>query len=319
MTSNREIENARRISEKHFGRHIDFFLPGMFILNGRQGRYPAVSLTGPACALKCDHCAAGLLKTMIPAVTPEDLIRVARGQKARGALGLLVSGGSDRLGRLPWNSYLEALERIVAETGLIVTVHSGLIDPAAARGLKKAGVRQALIDVIADDGVARRVCHYPDGAAGVEASLSALYDAGLDVAPHIVAGLDYGRMNGEWRAVEMLEPFSPRRLVTVVLTPKSGTPMAGVTPPRPEEVVDFLIYARSVLPRARHHLGCARPGGRYRQILEPLAIQAGINALAVPGDEALAEAERLGLTTEFHDVCCSLAGNGPLGDNNGKS
>ncbi|MFH1136193.1 MAG: radical SAM protein [Pseudomonadota bacterium] len=309
MVAAAELEAARRLSEERFGRRIDFFLPGMFTLYGRRGRYPAVSLTGTDCRLGCDHCSAGLLRTMIPALTPEDLVRVAAEQKEKGRLGLLVSGGCDERGRLPWAAYLGAIERVVAETGLIVTVHSGLIDFKTALGLKKAGVAQALIDVIADDDVARRICRLPDGAAGILGSLRALWEAGLDVAPHIVVGLDYGRMDGERRAVDLLGPFRPRRLVTVVLTPKSGTPMAGARPPGPDEVADFLVYARKVLPEARHHLGCARPGGVYRQVLDRLAIRAGINALAVPGDEAVDEARRLGLEVGFHDVCCSLAGS----------
>jgi lipoyl synthase len=303
-----KLDGSRRHSVDRFGPNIDFFLPGMFMYYGRTGRYPAVSLTGESCRLNCDHCRAGLLKTMIPALTPDELLRVADSQKKKGRLGLLISGGSDEYGRLPWDVYLGAIQRI-AETGLIVTCHCGVLDYNTARHLKQAGVRQALIDVIADDDTARRICHYPGGAKDILTTLHALYESGLDVAPHIVAGLDYGRMRGEYRALEILAPFKPKRLVTIVLTPKPGTPMAGVRPPDPETIVDFLVHARDVLPESRHHLGCARPGGVYRRTLDRLAVRSGINALAVPTDEALDEARRLHLNVSFHDVCCSLAGS----------
>ena len=276
MAEPREIDQAGRLSREYFGERIDFFLPGMFTLYGRKGRYPAVSLTGTQCSLNCDHCSTGLLKTMIPAATPEELVNLARDQKQKGRLGLLLSGGCDERGRLPWAAYLDAIKRIIDETGLIITVHSGLIDLKTARGLKRAGVRQALIDVIADDETARRICHYPDGAAGVLSSLRALYEAGLDVAPHIVAGLDYGKIRGERRAVEILEPFRPQRLVTVVLTPKSGTPMAKVAPPAPEEIIDLLVLRAQRIasssspprlrpPRRQISSGIGSPGRQGRR------------------------------------------------------
>ncbi len=296
------------ISWRNRGKVLSFFLPGMFVMDGRTGLYPAVSLTGPRCGLMCDHCRGRLLETMLPAETPEALLSLAVEMKKKGKEGFLVSGGSAPDGSLPYPRFHEVIREIIDRTGLTVTVHAGYLDAGTARLLKKAGVRQALVDVIGDEQTARRVYHLERGTAPVWETLDALTEAGLEPVPHVVVGLDYGRITGEYRAVERLAAYRPRRLVTVVLTPLSGTPMKGLAVPPPEDVAGFLVVARGVLPEAWHHLGCARPTGLYRRRLDRLAVRAGINAMALPSDEALEEAERLGLETLWRKTCCSLAG-----------
>ena len=307
----RALDRARALSWDSFGRTLDFFLPGMFVLNGETGLYPAASITGDECQLQCDHCRGRLLPPMIAASSPEMLVQKALDLEKRGRLGLLVSGGSDHQGRLPWDRFYPALEEIARRTSLIITVHSGCLDRATARRLKDCGVSQALVDVIGDDDTARKICHLDQGSAPLWATLEHLLEVGLEVAPHIVLGLNQGRIQGEYQALERLGQFTLKRLVTVVLNPFSGTPLAKVTPPSPEEASRFLIAAREVLPLARHHLGCARPRGPHRWRLDRLAILAGVNALALPSDEAWNQAEALGLETKFFQNLLFFGRRGP--------
>lgn len=299
-------EPARTISWQHHGKRLEIFLPGMFVAYGRRGRYPAVSLTGRHCDQGCDHCGGRLLETMLPVTSPSELRRVALRAAERGDVGLLVSGGSDSQGRLPWDEFIPTLAEIKQETGLILTAHVARIDESTARGLKAAGVSQALIDVVGDESTAREVLHLPDGLAAQEETLAACAAAGLEIAPHIILGLHRGEMRGERAALERLAALNPRLVVFVVLMPMKGTAMAGVTPPSPQEVAAFLVEAREILPQSRHHLGCARPRGRYRAELDRLAVYAGVNALAVPSDAALKAADELGLEVVQHDTCCSV-------------
>ena len=278
----------------------------MFRLDDQTGLYPAVSMTGQECALKCDHCQGRLLETMIPVATPEALEQTARDLAQRGRLGLLVSGGSDAQGRLPWDRYLGVLEKITPL--LTVTVHAGYMDQKTARDLKQAGVVQALVDVIGDDETARRVYHLKRGAAPVWETMDALAAVGLEAAPHVVFGLNYGKISGEYQALQRLATYRPVRLVTVVLTPMSSTPMAVCSPPPVDEAINFLVAARQALPKSLHHLGCARPRGKYGHKLEKAAVRAGINALALPSDTARKQAESMGLEIGFYKTCCSLAG-----------
>lgn len=300
------LVKAREVSWAHHGKKLAVATPGMFTVYGRKGRYPAVSLTGKSCQLGCDHCAGRLLETMLPAASPDELMELGRKLKAKGQHGFLLSGGSDREGRLPWTDFIPAIAQVIEETGLIVTAHVARIDADTAQALKDAGVRQALIDVVGAEDTARQVLHLADGLSAQAETMAALAQAGLEVVPHIILGLHGGRLLGEERALQMVAKLNSKRVVLVVLMPLKHTPFAGLEPPTVEEVARFIALARDILPSHAHHLGCARPRGRYRAQLDALAVEAGINVLAIPSDAALDKARELGVEISRIDTCCSL-------------
>jgi uncharacterized radical SAM superfamily protein len=300
------LKKSRNISWQKFGRKIDFYLPGMITLNKERGKYPAVSITGNQCELNCDHCGSGLLESMVPSLTPEDLVeRCIRLEKA-GNVGCLISGGCSKDGCLPWEYFIEALSEIKKRTSLFISVHSGRIDFATAVKLKEAGVDQTLIDVVGDDETLRTVYHLDTGVESIRHSLSALKHAQIPVVPHIVAGLHYGKIRGELNALKILSEFNPEKLVIVVLMPLGGTPMQGVSPPGPYEVAEILARARIELPDTLISLGCARPRGKISEEMELLAIDSGVNRMAIWSEEALLRAKDYGLEIQFHKTCCSV-------------
>ena len=63
-STGRLLARARALSWERFGKRVVFYLPGMFVMDGVRGRYPAISITGPACGLGCDHCSGEILKSM---------------------------------------------------------------------------------------------------------------------------------------------------------------------------------------------------------------------------------------------------------------
>lgn len=286
------------------GRRITFYLPGMFLLDKQVGRYPAVSVTGGECAFGCDHCNREILRTMLPATSPETLVARAQALKARGMHGLLVSGGCDAGGRLPWREFAPAIKRIKEETGLLVSAHAGFPDAAQAELLRCSGVDQVLVDVIGDDDTLGRVYHAPFGVARVREGLRALQAAGLSVVPHIVCGLHYGQMLGEMRALELVAAIDPALLVVVSLMPLPGTPMRTVVPPSGEDVVAIIREARRLMPRVACSLGCARQRGARR--LERLVLREGVERMALPSAEAVAYAGELGYEVRFQQTCCSV-------------
>jgi len=300
------LERGWEVSRSLHGNTLTVHVPGMFVVNGRRGRFRAVSITGDRCDLECEHCKASLLRTMPAANTPESLMDLGMQAWNRGDHGMLVTGGCDSAGRLPWNDYLPVIRALKDRTGLILTVHAGQVDRETARMLKDAGVDQALVDVIADEETAREVYHLPGGTKTVRNTLDALALAGIEIIPHILFGLYYGREKGERNALEILADVPLKKYAVVVIMPKPGTPMAGIAPPPPEAVARFLALARLRLPKLQASLGCARPRGRYRHELDVLAIRAGINALALPSDQAIAEAEARGLEVRYRETCCSL-------------
>jgi uncharacterized radical SAM superfamily protein len=307
MTSEDErlFEHAFRETRANHGTEITFYLPGMIRYENQRGRYPAISLTGSQCQLQCEHCKGRLLTPMIQVTGPDDLIQKAVYLQKRGAHGLLLSGGSDRHGRLPWEKYRHAIREMAETTGLFLSAHVGFPDLETCRQLKKSGVRQALLDVIGDEETVSQVYHLR-GLQIVRDALENISQSGLQLAPHIVAGLHYGRIKGEEDALQMLSRYDPAVLVVVVLTALKGTPMAGITPPSPLEVARLIAKARLLMPQLPISLGCERPRNKEGTKLEKLALRAGITRMAVWSEEVLEEASRLGLTPRFQPTCCSV-------------
>ncbi|MFH2093821.1 MAG: radical SAM protein [Pseudomonadota bacterium] len=299
------LKQARELSWAHLGKKITFYLPGMFRLNGHTGRYPAVSITGGECALKCDHCQGKILASMVSAPGAEKLISKCRELAERGHLGVLISGGCLEDGSIPWQDFIPAIETIKQTTDLFVSVHCGLVNKATAIQLKQAGVDQALIDVIGDDATFQKIYHVPFGVERIVSAMDALAAADLPMVPHIVCGIDYGQIKSEYKAVEMISRFDIAQLVIVALMRLPGTPMIQAICPSVEQIADILIQARLQMPDTPISLGCARQRGNSR--LEELAIDAGVNRMALPSEEAIARARAYGLDITFQPTCCSVS------------
>ena len=299
------FEEAFRKTRATHGTEITFYLPGMIRYENQRGRYPAVSVTGNQCELQCEHCKGRLLDPMIPVTEPDDLIQKAVYLQKRGAYGILLSGGSDRWGRLPWERYLHAIREVEETTGLYLSAHVGFPDLETCRQLKKSGVRQALLDVMGDEETASQVYHLKS-LQTVKEALESISQSGLQLAPHIVAGLHYGRIKGEEEALQIMSRYHPAVLVVVVLTGLKGTPMVGIKPPSPLEVARLIAKARLLMPHLPISLGCERPRNKLGTELEKLALRAGITRMAVWSEEILEEALRLGLRPRFQATCCSV-------------
>jgi len=122
--------------------------------------------------------------------------------------------------------------------------------------------------------------------------------------PHITIGLRGGALGHEWPALELLQELGADGLVFLVLIPTPGTRYAGCLPPTPEAVADLLTEARLRFPMTPIYLGCMRPRGAYRDELDPLAVQAGVNVVVSPARPARKLAAELGLATRELRECC---------------
>jgi len=124
--------------------------------------------------------------------------------------------------------------------------------------------------------------------------LEELSAAGIPLAPHVIVGLHYGELKGEFRALEMVRKFDPEVVVIVVFIPTKGTVLEGAAPPKLEDIVKVITKAREMFD-VPLSLSCVRPGGRYRSMLDRYAILCGIDRIAVPSRSAYSTADELGL------------------------
>ena len=242
---------------------------------------------------------------MIHAPEPDLLVEKCLQLEKRGNLGVLISGGCDEEGRLPWGKFIPAIREVKTQTGLRVSIHSGFVDHTTALRLKSAGVDQVLIDVIGDDETYRKICHLESGVARLLASLDALEKARLPIVPHLVCGIYYGKIRAERKAIEIVSRFNVGLLVIISLMRIPGTPMWDVASPPAGAVARLAAEARLRMPETEISLGCARQRGNTS--LETLAIDAGVNRMALPSEAALNRARYYGLEMKYQKTCCSVS------------
>jgi len=266
-----------------------------------------LSVTGDRCGCRCAHCDGSLLKCMPDGNTIEKFISYIDKAAKAGSRGVLVSGGSDTGGSVPLLPLIEGIA-YAKKKGLKVVVHTGLVDLETALALRTANVDQVLLDVIGSKNTISNVYGIDKTPEDFHQSMRYCGEAGLEIVPHIVIGLDFGRIDGEYRAIDMVAKENIQNLVLVVLTPKRETSMTNIPPPPLADVIKVFRYAADTLKDARINLGCARPF-LYSADLEKAAVDLGFDAIAYPRPETIRYAEELGMETFFFEECCSLVGS----------
>ena len=272
-----------------------------------KNSFPSFSITAGACGLNCDHCRAEILKPMIPATSPEMLDRKVRQLVATQNLqGFLLSGGSNRRNEIPYERYYPVVERLKRDfPGMKIAIHSALLDAPRARAMADAGVDTAMMDVIGARETIEQVYHLERPVAEFEATLEALCATSMEVVPHIVIGLHYGRILGEPNALDIVSRHRVTALVLVVVMPFYAKPGLYAVPDA-GEVGRLFGEARRRLPDRQVLLGCARPPGLHKRIVDAYAVMAGLDGIAFPADGAVAVANAVGRPHHQEHACCSI-------------
>lgn len=272
-----------------------------------KNSFPAFSITAGACGLNCDHCQAKILEPMLPATSPEMLDRKVRHLIAMQNLrGFLLSGGSNRRNEIRYERFYPVVERLKRDfPHLRIAIHTALTDAAGARAMEAAGVDTAMMDVIGADATIREVYHLDRPVADFEATLAALCATSMQVTPHIVIGLHYGRILGEPAALDIIARHPVSSLVLVVVMPFYA--VAGTyAVPDTAEVGRIFAEARARLPDRQVLLGCARPPGMHKRVTDAYAVMAGLDGIAFPADGTVAVARAIGRPFEQQHACCSI-------------
>ncbi len=272
-----------------------------------KGTFPAFSITGSACALNCDHCRTEILKPMIPALRPEDFDARVRDMIAlRGLSGFLLSGGSDKRNEIRYERFYPVIEGLKRDfPDLKIALHSALIDRARARAMESAGVDTVMMDVIGSQETIAQVYHLDRRVEDFEETLAALTETSMEVVPHIVIGLHYGRILGEARALDMVARHPVHSLVFVVIMPFYAEPGSFVEPAT-ADIGRIFLEGRSRLPDRDVLLGCARPAGMHKRVTDAYAVMAGLDGIAFPAEGAVEVARLIGRDHEQQMACCSM-------------
>lgn len=268
--------------------------------------FPMLSITGDSCALNCKHCGRRYLQHMISCLTPDVLFTTCMRLAENGAKGVLISGGYNTEGYVPFEPFVDALERVKHETGLFLNLHTGLAPSWLVKELGSADVDMASVDLIGSDETIELVLGIKKTTRDYERVLKELKRAVPHVVPHICIGLHEGKIKGETKALEIAARIQPAALVFLVLVPTTGTEFEGVFPPSPREVGKIIAEARLRFPKAALALGCMRPRGSSRVEFELAALHAGVNRIEIPSQQALEAARAIGLKIKSIETCCAV-------------
>ncbi len=309
---NSEYSKGFNIRKEYFDSEIHFYAPSIKsyetedFKNNKSDSFPPFSITGSSCSLKCEHCNAEILKSMAPALNPDELFERAKTIYESGGLGFLLSGGSNSKGIVDILPYIKTIKKIKSDLNLKVIVHCGLITEEIADGLSDAGIDSAMLDIIGDEDTIRKIYHLNATVKDYENSLQYLSDREIPCSPHVVIGLKHGRIAGEFNAIDIISNYNISSLVLVGFMPMHNTKMENITPPSAEEIGEVFLYARKKFIGTPVLLGCERPYGLSKFKIEELAVKSGLNGIAYPSEGIIPLSIRLGLKPKFSEVCCSL-------------
>jgi len=272
-----------------------------------KNSFPAFSITAGGCALMCDHCEARILEPMIPAIKPEMLDRKVRHLiETEDLQGFLLSGGSNKRNEINYSKFYPVIERLKKDfPGLRVAIHTALTDRAGAKEMEASGVDVAMLDIIGAEETIKQVYHLDRPVDDFEATVEALCETSMQISPHIVIGLHYGRILGEENALDILSRYDTKALVLVVIMPFYARPGTFATPDA-HDVGRIFLQARRRLPDRQVLLGCARPPGMHKRITDAYAVMAGLDGIAFPADGAVAVAGIAGRPFHQAHACCSI-------------
>ncbi len=269
-------------------------------------RFPILSITGDDCALRCKHCGRRYLRHMISCSSPDALLKKCVELAANDARGVLLSGGYNSEGYVPFEPFLDAVERVKRETKLFISAHTGLVPCWLAHELGRVGVDLADFDLIGDDDTIALVLGVDRTVDDYRRAMSALKQSLPHVSPHICIGLHAGELRGESMALDMALEAEPSVVVLLVLTPTPGAEFGGLTAPSIESVENVVAEARSKFPHSQLALGCMRPRDSKRVDFELAALRAGVDRMEIPSEQTLEAAHKLGFQVLKLNACCSV-------------
>ncbi len=291
------FDKAGRIKENLTGKKVNFYFTG--------DSFPAISVTGDACALDCKHCGRNMLKGVHHVRKGEDIVELAKAFEKKGATGCLITGGCRPDGSVPIDGFLDAIETIKRETSLFLLAHTGIIDLPAAKALKDAGIDGVSLDIVGNAETAKKVYGIEIGPKKYRESLIALEKHFAVVSPHVCVGLDFGKLSHELEALEIISSIKPTTIEIIALMPLRGTPMEN-SRPDPMDVAKIIAIAQLCFPETPITLGCAHSKGTDRATIEELALRAGVSGIALPTPKTETLALKMGYDIRKIETCCAV-------------
>lgn len=280
-------------------------IPGINKPSGLKPALMQVSITGNQCLLQCNHCQGNLLKAMPHGKTPDDLWSLSKAHSLNGGSHILITGGSDLQGRLPFRAFADTFRRIRQELGLEILVHAGLANDEDARILSACDISLAMTDIYGNAETASRVMNLDIKSDSFLNTIKTLMNYHIPVSPHLITGMGH-----EEDALAQLHGLPLKSLVFLSLRNIVRNKSNPVTDPEacsPDRIASLIRLARSELGNITLCMGCMKAHGKLRDHTEIAAIRAGMDVISTPGISAWKYAEKSGLNIYISQLCCALS------------
>lgn len=232
------------------------------------------------CSEDCKFCAqSGHYRTdspVYPQISVEEIVEQAKQAEAFGATEFcLVSSGWGATNENEFETVIEAVRRIAAETKLFVDCSLGFLTEEQMRRLKEAGLYRNNHNLEASKNYFDKVCTthtYDQRATHVEM----VRHAGIHPCSGGILGM------GESMKDRIDLAFELKRLGATcvpinILNPRRGTPLGDVESLEPVDIIKMIAIYRLILPKSTIKIA----GGREVNLrdLQASAMLAGANGL----------------------------------------
>ncbi len=231
------------------------------------------------CPEDCKFCAQSVHNdtdiTPYPLLDEEELLNMALMMQEEGAARFCIVTSGKEAGGEDFNRILSTIRKIRKETALSICISLGMLTKESAEALKKAGATRIHHNLETSEGFFRNICTTHSYAEKIR-TVQIAREAGLEVCCGGIIGM------GESIRDRVELAFTLRELdidsVPInILNPIEGTPLSGVKPVSPLEVLKTIAVFRLILPEKNIRLA----GGREKNLrdVQCLCLLAGANGL----------------------------------------
>jgi uncharacterized radical SAM superfamily protein len=231
---------------------------------------------------------------------------------------LLISGGSTIGGKVPILKHLDFIKKIYSME-LKLNFHTGLLEEQEIRAIKPY-VERVSFDFVYDNHIIKDVYHIRNKSKedfektyllmrrilGGHIENDYAYPSSR-VVPHFTIGLNCGKITeGDFAAIDELAILNPSLLVLDVFIPTKGTPFENCPPPLAEGVLEVVGKAARRLSKTTLFLGCMRPFGIFRDVVDVRSYEMGVKGFVMPSRALVERACQDGAEIVTREECCVL-------------
>jgi len=268
----------------------------------------SVSVTGSNCTLKCAHCGGKYLNSMTP------IEKFLTKQNINCPKSILLSGGCDPFGHVPIEQQKDNISKF--EKNLKINCHSGVIDETHAKYIASFS-DVVSFDFVCDDFIVSNIYGVKNITATDYIKSYITLSNIIYTVPHICIGLTGNHLDetSEINAIDILYNLAlsnqtpvPRTIAFIIFIPTKGTVMEDSPIPSLDKVKNILSYCRIKFPNTNINLGCMRPFGKYRTLVDRIAVDCGVNLIVRPSTGLEEYVQQKGLKVVHFDQCCAIYG-----------